>query len=81
VRVAKALFEAFALFAALALIMPYIPSHEGFVHAFDAKGWAAVAFFGAGRAVRWGKWWWIAIPEAAAFGVFAWALVMSYNLL
>ncbi len=79
--VLRGAIETVALFVALFLIMPYIPSHEGFVHAFGPTQWMAVAAFGASRGLRWSRRWWIALPETAAFGVFAWALVMSYNML
>ncbi|MFO6448495.1 hypothetical protein ACLBKU_15280 [Erythrobacter sp. NE805] len=80
-RVLRGLLEVGALFLALFLVMPYIPSHEGFVHRFGAKQGVAIALFAASRVLRWRDSWWIALPEAAAFGAFAWALTESYNLL
>ena len=80
-RIARVVLEIFCLFAALFFIQPYIPSHEGYVHTFNPVHWIAIALFGAGRALRWWERWWIALPEAAAFGVFVLTLVMSYNML
>ncbi|MCZ8368994.1 MAG: hypothetical protein O9293_03335 [Porphyrobacter sp.] len=77
----RGLVEVAALFLALFLIMPYIPSHDGYVHQFGAKQGAAILLFGASRALRWRERWWIALPELAAFGVCAWALTESYNML
>jgi VIT1/CCC1 family predicted Fe2+/Mn2+ transporter len=81
VRIARALLEIFCLFAALFFIQPYIPSHEGFVHTFNHMHWIAIALFGASRALRWSERWWIAVLEAAAFGIFVLAMVLSYNML
>ena len=80
-KIARVLLEMFCLFAALFLIQPYIPSHEGFVHTFNPTHWIAIALFGAARALRWRERWWIALPEAAAFRAFVMALVFSHNLL
>lgn len=79
-KVTRALTEIAFLFSALFLIAPYVPSHEGFVHAFGVQHALAVAIFGIGRALRWQERWWFAVPEAAAFAAFAWVLVASYNL-
>jgi hypothetical protein len=81
VRVLRGVIEASALFVALFLIMPYIPSHEGYAHQFGAKQGAAILLFAASRTLRWQERWWIALPELAAFGIFAWALTESYNML
>lgn len=80
-RVLRGLIEVAALFLALFLIMPYIPSHEGYVHQFGLKQIIAIALFGASRASRWRERWWIALPELAVFGAFSWALTESYNML
>lgn len=80
-RVLRGLVEIASLAAALFLIMPYIPSHEGYVHQFGKEQVMAIVLFGVSRALRWQKVWWIAVLETAVFGYLAWALQMSYNLL
>ena len=77
----RSVLEMVALFAALFLIMPYIPSHDGYGHQFEGKHWLAIALFTLSRLLRWSQSKQLALIEAVLFGVFVWALVMIYGVL
>ena len=61
------------LFGALAFTLTPLPSHEVARLPFLPAGALAIALFGASRALRWHRHsYLIAIPETAAFALFAW---------
>lgn len=78
---ARSLLEIAALFAAFFLILPYIPSHAEYEFRFGIGHVWAITWFAVSRSLRWGREWWFAAIETAAFAVFVWALVASHDLL
>ena len=77
----RSAIEIALLFAALFILFPYIPSHEGVQHEPWPKAAFAVAAFGGSRFLRWQRNVVPPLVETAVFAIFAWALIGSYNLL
>ena len=69
------------LFAALFVLVPYIPSHDGYRHEAMPSVILATAAFGGSRILRWRSLWSAALLEIALFALFAWILIRSYNLI
>ena len=77
----RRLAEAGALLIAIALLVPVIPSNDGYVHEFGLLHGLAIASFAISRTIRWSRHYWLALPETIGFAVIVLILLMAYNLL
>ena len=80
-KVVKGLVEAGALLLAITLLLPAIPSNDGYVHEFNWTHALAIGLFATSRTIRSGRNYWLALPETMGFGVITMIFLMTYNFL